>query len=172
MAITKQDIKALRQADRLAVSSKHGEGKIRCIKEVRNHGPYEDREREYEIQTDVHVVAYDPFSGECSWGKDVTDSAVCFAYSHSNHPEYSPWPAITALLREGDELRLKWVADGSNTYFHRASAKADSYVHYDSVSLVIRRNGQVKYTVPICDSHCEDNSARMIRDYSHALATA
>lgn len=47
MELTAQDIKAMRLADRVCFYSVRGKGSIRCVKVLRNSGPYDDRERDY-----------------------------------------------------------------------------------------------------------------------------
>jgi len=48
-AVTKRDIRALRECDSLYVSFHRGETALRCLKRVENPGPFDEDKREYRI---------------------------------------------------------------------------------------------------------------------------
>lgn len=161
--VSKQDIRAMKQADRVCFDHRHadgGVGQIRCIKVIRNPGPFDDRDKTYTIPCESRVVAY-------SLGDDglehVSDRVTCFEMFHSTGADYYPWTAVCALVREGDTLRLKWVADSCNGYMKEANKTSAQVIHHDTLTLQIVRDGSVIYSLPLASGHCPNNSARMIR---------
>ena len=164
VGLSSLDVKAMKQADRVCFDhgrSTEKRGKIRCIREVRNPGPFDDRDKTYAISVESSVFAYDP--KDDGRGRHVCDSVNCFELLHSVSPDSSVWTAVCALVRPGDVLRLHWVADSCNGYMKDVNRAASQILHYDTLSLQVKRGDAVIYTLPIAASHCPNNSARMIR---------
>ena len=122
--ITKMDMKALRQADRIVFNI----NKIIAIKEIKND-PFVD-EREYEIPAEYNVETY---------GKNIKIRKAFhwIGWAKGN----AVWQTITKLLRAGDEITLNWCKGwGDNELLKNAGLTEDAlYIH-------IRRKGQAKYS--------------------------
>lgn len=152
------DIKALKQADRWCFDYRHGESFIRCVKEVTNPGPFDDRDKEYRIPCEVS------FCGLCRNDADGVMPRNCFSmtYNFQHSIESNGMLAVLLLLRKGDTLRLHWTCDNSNGYLADV-AKHGERLYRDELAVVIRRNGKSLCAVHIDTSLCPNNSARMIR---------
>jgi len=122
--ITKMDIKALRQADRVVFDI----NEIIAIKELEND-PF-DSERKYAVPVKYNVETY---------GKNIKIRKAFhwLAWAKGN----AVWQTITKLLRAGDEITLNWCKGwGDNELLKDAGLTEDAlYLH-------IRRKGQVKYS--------------------------
>lgn len=154
--LTKTDLQAFKQADRVAFHWRDGQGSIVCAKRVKNAGPWNDQESRHTIS-----VSDTMFFG-CPHGKPNS----CFALEHNACGE--TFQTIAGFLREGDELVLLWFADGErNDYLRRSRCdqspnNSGMELHADSLTLRIKRKDK-RYAFRIAVSICPDNSARMIR---------
>lgn len=151
--ISKMDLKALREADRVCFFHQEGKGLIRAVKTVKDKGPYDDRERTYEISTESRVRVYKSDLGS----REMQDAARCFAMVYSWQP--SEWATIASLLKEGDVLILEWVGTDNNGYLDRQGEK----LHHDRLRLLVKREGKRDMLFHVDDSICADNTARMVR---------
>lgn len=78
------------------------------------------------------------------------------------------WQTICKLLRPGNEIELRWIADGhANQYVRQASVvdpgNGSVQLHADALWLYIRKNETREYSFLLHVSVCPNNSARMIR---------
>ncbi len=176
-SLTKNDVKALRTADRVCFDhftvQKPNSGRqsgIRCIKV--GSAPWREEVTFYvNAKSSVYLhgdgIDYDVRNGK---------TATCFDMIHS--PQCSEeWKTIVSLLREGDEIELRWMGCDQNGYLNRAtvtdsdndgSAGLGMKLCHDKLYLHVRRGGKRKYSFYLSDSVCPDNSARMIRPYGGA----
>lgn len=159
VGLTKVDLKALRSADAICFDhySEKGEPRrgIRAIKKVEND-PW-DTERTHFVPCRSHVAVYD----RDSFGASATDEAKCFQMINcAQYDDY--WKTIVGLLREGDEVVLKWTGANNNGYLTQAKAGGDE-LYRDDLALFVRRNGSLKYSFQVSTSICPNNSARMIK---------
>jgi hypothetical protein len=99
-----------------------------------------------------------------------TDCHAAHAHIYMNY--HGSADAIKALLRDGDDVTFRFF-NNDNGYVRAASIaqgrldnrQFDSYdhLHHDVCAITITRNGKtVVCDLPIEDSVCPDNSARMI----------
>jgi hypothetical protein len=164
LILSADDLKAIRQADGVSFHHGDGAGRIVCTKRVRNPGPFDEHEKSYRINC-ASVVA----------GRGVpyrAEGYTCFA---SRYSCAETWRTIAGLLRKGDQLRLRWSADGeSNGYLERSrvterdehgSAGLGQALHADALYLeVMRGDGSAPALVFLLDVRiCPDNTARMVR---------
>lgn len=165
--LTRDDLKALRQADTVSFHHYHGKSCLSATKRVRKAGPFDDQERRYE------VACASTFSGIC----DAPGQMQCFAMEYSS--AYSiEWRTIVGCLKVGDEVTLHWWADGYRSgYVERARVTEHSSeggspglgmtLHADALYLKVRRQTRGGKTVRlgflVTVSICPDNTARMIR---------
>jgi len=151
--LTKTDVAALKQADHVCFDrERNGDSGLRCIKELKKAGPYEDRERTYEIAC-TSVLR----GGEGT----VSQAAQCFELEYVWRSGESVIGSIISLLRVGDVIQLEWLADNSNGYLREALTNGRK-LYRDELYLRIKRNG--KYLrFHVATSICPDNTARMIR---------
>lgn len=159
--LTADDVKALRQADRVCFYFVRSEGStIKAVKEVKKTGPFDDRTREHEFRVAT------AFNGKHENGDrvDVTN-AHCFAMAYGWCEE---WATIAAFVKVGDELRLNWYADGAgNQYTEGATVapgkhESGAEIHPDKLTLRIQR-GEKRFAFLVAVSICPANTARMIR---------
>lgn len=152
------DIKAMKQADRWCFGYHAGESFIRCIKEVPNPGPFDERDREYRIPCEVSFCGLS--RNDADGGMPVRCFSMTYNYSHSI--ESNGMLAVLLLVRLGDTLRLHWTCDNSNGYLRDASCRGER-LYRDELSVVIRRKGKSLCAVHVDTSLCPNNSARMMR---------
>lgn len=152
-ALTKQDITALRTADRVSFHHNAGKGSvIRGTKEVKNAGPWEERERTYEIACEGSVRVYKD-------GDVTARNAQCFAMNHSG--QFSDtWQTVVSAMRPGDVVLLEWVGSDNNGYLNGVQGQP---LYHDRLYLLIRREGKRPLKFHVEDSICPNNTARMIR---------
>lgn len=163
--LTADDVKALRAADSVTFFYKPNAdraGEIVCRKTVRNADPFGERERRWTVTTGSE------FRGKHAGGAPIgPDTATCCeSVTSAQYDEV--WQTVAAMLKAGDELSLRWGADGfRNGYLESAVIRpgehcAGESLHVDSLEIVIRRNG--KTLVFLLDvSVCPNNTARMVR---------
>ena len=156
---SKLDLQAIRQCDRVCFyhdgESDSDEGRIVLRKEIENPGPFDPKERDYDLTgltSRVHDYR-EPCDGR-------PDAYSCFASISSSRYSDSVWHSIAAFVKVGDTFRLCWQADGnSHTKAHG--------LHLDELTLIVERHrgGKGTESYPfIVDTSCSpDNTARMIR---------
>lgn len=157
--LTAMDLKAIKLADRISFHSVDGKSWICCTKELRNVGPFDDRTRDYKIET------------TSTFNKNKPENPRCFEMLYSGQWN-EEWATIRAFLRKGDVLSLHWDQDGHrNGYTKRAritehdehgSPGLGMELHVDTLYLKIKR-AYKRYSFLLEVSICPDNSARMIQ---------
>lgn len=159
VGLTVNDIKALKQADRISFHHVGGKAWICCTKEMRNVGPFDDRTRDYRI--------------ECvsTFNKNKPENPRCFAMVYSSQWN-EEWETIRVFLHKGDVLSLHWDRDGNRSGYvarSKITEKAEygdggygMELHVDTLYLKIKR-GEKKFSFLLEMSVCPDNSARMIQ---------
>lgn len=152
--LSKMDVRALRDADEVTFFASHdaalerASGRLRIVahKRVERVGPFDERERTYEI---LHGRAVFDTYKEALVGKTV---AVGDAHGYNRE-----WQTVRRLLKEGDELKARVSVNGGNEYCQRAG------LYVDRMFLEVSRKGQLVYSFLVDESICPDNSARMVR---------
>jgi len=159
MKLTKEDVQAIKQADRFVVRLDNGTAKLEAIKRIRakKDGPFSSEETElrFTIEGPAH--------------SNVSATFVCL-YPHGQ------WEALALIVRPGDELKFSARTNG-NGYLEAAVIPAGKLEHHYSgydklyhdeltVSVFRSANGRSKTIIRemiLDDSICPDNSARAIR---------
>jgi len=96
-----------------------------------------------------------PTGGSPGWSSADAPHLSCFYMIHS--AQFTEcWPTIPRLLKVGDRLALRWVADNNTEIL------TDAGLHNDELRLYVHRAGG-RLVFPIATSVSPDNSARMIR---------
>jgi hypothetical protein len=153
--LTKEDLKALREADavhfRVAFQNGRQFGEIVCKKTVPKNGPFDDEEKRYIIRN----VRFDFDVYQKDWkGAGWILTGVASAYRWNDY-----WQTTTGSLREGDEPELRFCIDGSANDNVRNAG-----LHHDTFYLRARRDGKKAVLAWVVDwSVCPQNTARMVR---------
>ena len=152
--LTKQQIKALKSADTIVFAFKRGNGhEIRAIRKAENTNDGFD-------QT-VYIETMGRFSlySDTQWGYNQTDSEPENCYSHFGSPQYNDYlKTVFSLLREGDEIVLKW------SYANNSEFMIGRQVTRDNLVVIIRRDDTDKYHFQMDDSVTNPgSSARLVR---------
>lgn len=166
LAITKVDLKALRTCDSVCFDhSPVGTHGIRAIK--RGPAPwYIDTTCTVRVKSSVFIHG-DGLDYDYKHGK----TARCFE-SFSSQKYNEEWQTVLGLLKEGDEIELRWVGADNNGYVGRSTITETNEhgspglgmkLHCDRLYLYVWRGGKRKYSFYLCDSICPNNTARMIR---------
>ncbi len=182
-ALTTEDIRALKTADRIVFQYWKGRSILRAI---RDRSDYADGERQAPVYTAAEQRLFPdtshPGDGRC---RDITTDVSMYGYTpdgfqswnlHSN-PEAlasyvilspgSGWLTVVNFLRAGDRVTLEWIADNNNDYLR------DAGLHQDELRLSVARGdtSDPKKHKPVAGKFlidkrvCPDNSARMIHRY-------
>lgn len=146
MKLSKEDLKALKNADSVCFDLSNGNHSIHAVKERENS---EDGFRQ--------TVKMDVAGSVTSYQSDFTPTHG-FVYLGSIKFD-AQWQTVVSFLKENDELWLRWTADAGNGYVK------DANLHYDTLHLTVKRSKQFEFH--IYDSVCPDNSARMLRDRAY-----
>lgn len=156
LSLTKNDVKAIRQADMVSFHRVGGENTLQLSKRVRDAGPFDDRERTHDIAVQATLRGY---RGDDE--RPDMSGARCFAMIQT--AQYCDrWQTVAKLVRTGDVLELEWTANDSNGYL-RAALSNGAALSHDKMYLHICRDGRRALSFYLADSICPDNSARMIR---------
>lgn len=139
--ITKNDIKAMKQADKVCFEVHAGIGRIRCIKEIQD--PYV-----YEVEYGIEM----PYFAD-NFGPDKFDSAFHMFFC-AKHTPY--WQTILTFIRVNDSLSLRWHVDNNNGYIK------DAGLHCDELFLEVTRN-ETRFLFFLASSITPGNSARMVK---------
>lgn len=156
-SLTRIDVQALRQCDRICFHHDHDGSRIVAIKEIKKAGPFEDRERQHTISCHGQVRPYRASS---------VDGARCFSMLHSGRFN-EEWMTIVGFVRAGDELRLDWSPDGMTNGYVEKSRVVEGcgeglQLHADVLYLKVIR-GKKRFSFMVDVEICVDNSARMIK---------
>lgn len=159
--LTRQDVLAIRQADRIVLlhspaetgSRCHGQGTVRCIKKLSAPGPFDEDEKRYEIQTE---------SGVTDFGRRSPDGYNCSQVDSWASHFCNPWRTVGAWIKPGDCLAIHWT--GAND----CQLLKDAGLHTDQVEVRItraNRKGDRSKTYAFIIGHATgpDNCVRMVR---------
>lgn len=149
--LTNDDVKALRQADRLSFHFHNGETEIVATRENRTAGPFDDRERKHRIAAESRFR-----------GGDGDKPRACFAMLHGMWEDANCGPTLARLVKPADQLRLQWIADNSNGYLTQARERGVELFR-DELHLQIVRKGKPFAMLFVESSICPNNTARMCR---------
>lgn len=149
--LTATDIKAIRHCDRLSVYSGRNGTALRAIKELKQSGPFEDREREYTIHCEARLDAYD-YDGNAD---HELDGRACHELLYNYRHCANVVDTLGRVLRAGDVISLRWIAS-SNGYVK------DAGLCWDHVELHVKRGDSI-LCFHLADSVCRNNTARMIK---------
>lgn len=147
--LTKEHVRFIRKASKSVVFRyTNGRAKVE----------FEDK---HGIELDIEVEQRENLYGK-NHGKMYTGFAMIHTPDFTAH-----WCTIAQLLKVGDVLGLRWVAD-ANGYVRNAHYSGDSEMeafdslHMDSCYLTVKR-GKSLLEFHVATSICPDNSARMIK---------
>lgn len=152
-AVTKTDLNAIKQGDRIAVhiNSLHPAGLVRVIKENR---PTDKQPFAQDVE---HIV---PASAvQTNHAHEQGQAIKCFELLYLWGSD-SIAKSVFGMLKPGDRIRFEFRPD----YYANGYAKKAG-IHVDALHLrVMRGEGQKQkaFTFLLDVSACEDNSARMV----------
>jgi hypothetical protein len=162
--LSKDDIKAIRQADYIVPFYSPDKYQhpdldwgIRVGKRFEVDRVWNDGTTHPSSDAHTRTIAADP--QHCyveSHGRQRDEVKSCVAVCNIYDFVVYPMCALK-LLRVGDELGIKFVADNNNGYLKKAD------LHLDEVWLRIVRKGKVVAEYPLESTVCENNSARIVR---------
>jgi hypothetical protein len=149
MALTKNDIEALKQASVITFHQYQGRSYVRCVKKIRDK-VFGESEQEYEIDCEG-ALGYAEYWASGNQG--------FYAYYYEGCAKQdSALQTIISLLRPDYSLRLIWNADGwRNQYAEEAD------LHVDALILQVCKPDGKFYCFNVGFSVCPMNSARMIK---------
>jgi len=163
--LTRLDLRALQQADRVSFHRHAGQDTIRCHKEVPRdqRGPFGDHEKTHDVGVTATVTIYKG-GGLAEWPRQDAD---CFASMSASEYGTNVWHTVARMLRAGDVLALRWVGSNGNGYIDNARTfvrgpSSGEPLYHDNLYLVARR-GKKTLTFYLDDSICPNNTARMVR---------
>lgn len=157
--LTKDEIKALKLAERISVSSKDdcSVSSIRCKLPV---DKLTIGETIVEFDVESRMVDY----GGSRWNPENVGHRTYRCYTSELHgrSERNPWLAVVAIVRPGDKLSIKWVRSNDCDNYRQAEFHRD-----ECVAVIYRKRREDGAMVePLCcvtiDTYIgPDNTARM-----------
>lgn len=153
--LTKIDIAALRQADRLVVAFNGGNASMRttgvtAIKEKRpNEADPFAVDVDHRIDAPVSVLHR---------SDDSLAGAACFAFVGFYHSQHTHASSVIRTLRAGDEVQFIFAPD-----YHSTENLRNAGLHADVLLLVVRRDGRTVAEWELDHVTCPGNTARMCR---------
>ena len=121
--LTKEFLKALKQADTIAMRFYNGKHTLEASKRVRD-GVYGDHTVNASLEVDGRVTDY----GKMSSGK--VESAFCYIGTAKYEPAIQ---TILALLRANDSIQIEWIANNDSENLKNAG------FCQDEVKLIVTR---------------------------------
>lgn len=146
MTLTKDDITAMRRANRVSFHHREGKSSITAVKENRGSEVFQGGEATRSIDCRAQIQS-----------SDRVDKVRCFETIHSAQSS-EEWRTIAALLRPADEVELHWYRDAGTT-----QNLTERQLHADRLYLGVYRKGKKALSFFVEECVCPDNSARMIR---------
>jgi len=160
MPVSKQEIRALKNADAVCFDYIDGESRIRAIKNGENNGSGFDQTVQVECETQLQQYTND--------AAPICETRITGAYHYANGGKWNErMQTIWGSLREGDTITLQWSASTGNGYLQKAHTEDGMRLFRDTLTLKIRRSlkNDVKHLVfSVNESICPANSARMIKE--------
>jgi len=171
--VTKELISALRKADSIVLQYYEGECKIRLTREsktTKDGGTlsYPDYEQPVDCAFDIYKSPEKPDG----YGGQHYDATITGAFEMvSTH--YGSGATVKYYLKEGDDIRVRWIANGASGYMYDLRCNHPDYygqkLYDDTCRLVVcpkatgwAYNG---LEIELGSSLCPNNSARMIKYY-------
>lgn len=152
--LTKDDLAALKKADRIIFQHYDGYSRIRAVKDANRDGPFTG-EAEREIKTGFRLIDYSGHGGDRRFSREDAREGRFAAFDMSWGDEATQ--TAMGLLRAGDFLKLEWSADAGTSDYLRAVD-----YHCDRLALKVYRGKKV-LTFLLSTQAGPDNTARMIR---------
>ena len=144
IALTSDQIKALKKADTISFVYKDGQSSILAKKRIKK-GAWEG-EQQVEINCGTEL-----------WGRtDKLGNIKGALFTEMFPQENETLRTALSKLRKGDKLILKWWASCNNEYLNRAD------LYHDMLFLVVEKPNGKKDTYYIYSNICANNSAKMI----------
>jgi len=158
--LTKEFLKALKQADTICFRLNDGKHTLEASKRV-NDGVYGDHTVRADLSIDGFVRDYGKNGGQI-------DTAFCYLGSAKYIPEIQ---TILTLLRAGDHIKVMWIANNDSEVLTNAG------FCQDEVRLIVTRqaaSGRSKVLNFLIDSQVSpiNSSARICRRGPSTLAVA
>ncbi len=142
---------------------KSGKGRIRCIKRIKNPGPFDEHDKEHAFDCES-VVHY--YKGDNRANNEPT-IYNCFASISRYTFEANCVDTIGEFCKPGDVVSIKWIGNNGNQYTRENQASSAVTLYADEVELIVKRTNKrgdcKRFAFNIDRSVCPDNSARMIR---------
>ncbi len=164
--LTKIDIAALRQANRLIVHFNQDIPERTGVRLIKENRPTERDPFAQDIEH--HLPAPVTVHNRQSWSNDLPERGVrAFGHIYLYPPMRNSGDmlycndTIISLLRAGDRIRFRFDADGGNCGFI-----VGANLHADALYLIVERGDADKpkrLAFVLDHSVCLDNSARMVR---------
>ncbi len=160
MVLTKDDVKAIKQADSMVVWFRADEGtvRLRLTKKLKGSSAF-DGENEVSRLIEDKQETWEPFQAVFS-----------LSFAH-----YGAWQLLAHTVREGDELTFT-CQENSNGYLEKAMIPGDRWgderrfhgtydrLYHDELLVTVRRgNKELVRELVLQDSTCPQNSARAIQ---------
>ena len=151
MKITKEQIKAIRQADTVCFRFSEGNHTIEASKRIKDT-----------VFGDTTASAYIPVSGRLNaYGNKQGDIYEAFYYLGSC--KFDPtWQTIANLMRADDDITLLWIANNDS------EALTEKGVFVDELKIIITR-GKKTMTFYVYSGAYTHNSSRMCRRNTMSL---
>lgn len=170
--LTKDDIKALRNCDRVSfyfirnIQNKktlyHSYISATFVHKIKGINGELEKTEYIDIPAFDRIHTYNGINSE--------SVKACFCMNHFG--QGSQWQAIAAFLRVGDMLEIEWLVDNASGYISKSVYTDESrYVsnqqlHKDDCKLTVIRGQASKkkrYTFLIESAVCPNNTARMVK---------
>lgn len=155
MALNRQQIRALRAADTIAIHARDEKSAtITATLKATESDPFEKR---LDIAVESRFESFAPGS-EFDGAYALMTSADTSAH----------WQSIASTIRDGDDVRVIWSSDAATT-----QALREAGFHGDVLRIEIARDGgEARYAFDLLTAVCGNNTARMIRLKPFAEAEA
>lgn len=165
-ALTADDLAAIKSARSVALHYHEGEFYMRAHLETAYGAPKVFTAKEQLLFPDIwsgndwrarRIEVSQQYCGITNYSSEHTEMGnkpiSAYAAGHSYNPV---WDTVKSLLKVGDIIGIRFIADNNSEIIKRAN------LHADEVHLIVVR-GKKRLTFHIDNSLCEDNSARMVR---------
>lgn len=114
--LTKDDIKAMRNADYIVFSRKDGQDNIICGKEESDE--FGDKRRERVVNVHGWITDYERN------GQIDQKTAYCFHMLHSSK-YHTIWQSIASLMQVGDGISLRWTRSNNSEFLQKREIVMD-----------------------------------------------
>lgn len=154
--LTKMDLSALKQADRLVVAFNNVNKSYRAtgVTAIKSKPLFNAKPFECDLEHDIAA----PVTVRTRYGAN-NDNAMCFAHTSLYYSQHANAASVMRTLRVGDEIKFEFYPD-----MHTTGGLKDAGFHADVILLCVRRNGQTIAEWELDTVICPDNTARMCRN--------